>query len=311
MDQLLPDWAQAFDDAEAADTYWELVCEVAHARWGDDITLNYLCGRAEHADGRVARIHNIARDAVGLDPTIQRNGLYNFFSMLDDMKRENELLKHWRWVGPRLRRRLQAEWNCPWPLVHEPIDRDTNWIVSVATESGCVPVAQSWLRDWDIDEPTVWERATQQSMRPKRLRRRVLRTVEGPERARAVLRFDRGLHSFDGDMFTTGLATDLSEWLPEAQGEFGALIVAPTAHQLYVQPIISLDEVPPLIAPLTVLSILHQQTAPNPVSRSVLWYRGPGRLEPCTTYSPKGRITVTADGLLASVLNDYEPHMAA
>ena len=272
-------------------------------------TLTRVC--LEHADGRVAQIHGIARDAVGLDPTTQRNGLYNFFSILDDMKRENELLQDWSWAAPRLRRRLQAEWNCPWALVDQPIDRYTNWIVAVATENGCVPVARNWLDGWGVDEPSVWKRATEQSMRPKRLRRRLLRTVEGPERDGALVKFEGDVHSFDGDMFTTGLVADLSERLPEADGAHGALIVAPTAHQFFARPISSLDEVPPMIAPLTVLSILHQETAPNPVSRSVFWYRGPGRLEPCTTHSPTGLIRVTADEPLASVLEEYERHMAA
>ncbi len=311
MDQLLPEWAQPFDNADTANDYWDLVCEVAHTRWGDDISLNYLWGRAEHTDGWVAQIHNLAKDAVGLDSRTQRTGLYNFFSMFDDMKRENQLFKDWEWAAPRLRRRLQANWECPWQLLDDPIDPYTNWVVAIATESGCAPVAKAWLGDWDADESEVWARATRQSMLPPKLRRRRINQVASVNGDPALLTFDRTLHCFEGDMYTTGLAADLTDRLPGLIGEFGALVVAPTAHQLYVMPVADLAEVPPVVVPLMVMSILRQHTEPNPVSRSVLWYRGPGRLEPCMTYSSEGRITVCAAEPLATILNDYEKQMAA
>ncbi len=311
VDQLLPEWAQPFGDADAADEYWDLVCEIAHTRWGDDITLSYLWGRAEHSDGRVAQIHNIAKDAVGLDRRTQRNSLYNFFSMLDDMKREREQFRDWEWAAPRLRRRLQANWECPWELVDEPVDPYTNWVVALASESGCAPVAAAWLDDWKVDAAEVWERATAHSMRPKRLRRRKIHHVAALDGRPAALTFDKTLHCFDGDMYTTGLAIDLTDRLPGQLGEDGALVVAPTAHQLYVMPITDLAEVPPLVIPLMVMSVLRQHTEPNPVSRSVFWYREPGRLEPCMTYSPEGQISVCAEEPLAKILNDYEKQMAA
>ncbi len=311
MDQLLPQWAQPFDDAQAANDYWDLVCEIAHTRWGNDITLNYLWGRAEHTDGRIAQIHNLAKDAVGLDTLTQRTGLYNFFSMFDDMKRENELFKDWEWVAPRLRRRLQANWECPWQLVDDPIDPYTNWVVAIATESGCAPVAQAWLDDWGVNRAAVWARATRQSMHPPNVRRRTINHVAGAGGNPALLTFDKALHCFDGDMYTTGLAADLTGLFAGQIGEYGALVCAPTAHQLYVMPIADLAEVPPVVVPLMVMSILRQHTEPNPVSRSVLWYRGPEQLEPCMTYSPEGRISVCAAEPLATILHDYDKRMAA
>ena len=311
VDQLLPEWAKPFGDANAADDYWDLVCEVAHARWGDNITLSYLWGRAEHADGRVGQIHNIAKEAVGQDRKTQRTGLYNFFSMLDDMDRERELFSNWEWAAPRLRRRLQANWQCPWDLVDEPVDTYTNWIVAVASETGCAPVAAAWLNDWGVDEAQVWELATAQSARPRGLRRRRIRDVAGLDGRPSAVTFDQTLHCFDGDMYTTGLAHDLTDRLPGSGGVHGALVVAPTAHQLYVMPIADLTEVPPVVIPLMVMSALRQHTEPNPVSRSVFWYRGPGRLEPCMTCSPEGRVTVLAAEPLAGLLHDYERRMAA
>ncbi|MFW2380781.1 MAG: hypothetical protein ACN4GZ_03405 [Acidimicrobiales bacterium] len=310
MDQLLPEWAQSFNGADSANDYWDLVCEIAHSRWGTDITLNYLWGRIEHRDGRIAQIHNIAKDAVGLDRRTQRNGLYNFLSMVDDMKRENELFSDWEWAAPRLRRRLQANWECPWQLVDEPIDPYTNWVVAVAAESGCAPVAAAWLDKWQVGAAEVWERATAQSRHPRNLVRRKMHDVAGLN-GHPALAFDSTLHCFDGDMYTTGLATDLTDELPEPLGENGALVVAPTAHQLYVMPIADLAAVPPMVVPLMVMSALRQHTDTNPVTRSVFWYRGPNRLEPCVTHSAQGRVTVCADEPLATILHDYERQMAA
>jgi hypothetical protein len=311
VDQLLPAWAQPFGDAAAADDYWDLVCEIAQLRWGDDITLSFLWGRAEHHDGRAVQIHNIAKDAVGLDRRTQRNALYNFFSMVDDIEREHALFKKWEWAAPRLRRRLQANWECPWELVDEPVDPHTNWVVAIASESGCAPVAAEWLNHWNVDAAQVWKRATAQSMRPRGLRRRVIDHVAGPNGNPSLLRFGGGLHCLEGDLYTTGLANDLTERLPHPLGEHGALVAAPTAHQLYVMPIGDLVEVPPVVVPLIVMSVLRQYTDPNPVSRGVFWYRGRGRLEPCVTYSNEGRVAVHADEPLATILHDYEKRMAA
>ncbi len=292
MDQLLPEWAQPFGNPNAANDYWDLVCEVTYLRWGDEISLSYLAGKAKHVDGRVAQIHNIARAAVGLPADEQRRGLYNFFSMLDDMKRSIEFLRNWDWVAPRLRRRLQLHWTPGWELLTEPVDAHTQWVVAVDSDSSCSPVNKEWMYDWGVCEEEVWERATAQSLRPRGMRRMQIDEVDGLNGAPSPMRFNDQLYCFEGDMYTSGMAADLTGRFQKSLGEHGALVIAPTAHQLYVHPIRHIEQVPELIAPLTVLSIMRTQTEPNPIGNSILWYREPGVLEPCTEFGPPMRIDV-------------------
>ena len=293
MDQLLPEWAQPFGDADSANDYWDLVCEVASLRWGGEISLSYLAGKVKHSDGRVAQVHNIARAAVGLPTDLQRRGLYSFFSMMDDMKRSVELLRDWEWVAPRLRRRLQFHWEPGWELLTKRVDRHTQWVVAVDSDSSCAPVNTEWLADWGVSEEEVWARATRQSLQPRGMRRLRIDEVEGTNGGPSPMRFNNRLFCFDGDMYTSGLAADLTGRFQRPLGEHGALISAPTAHQLFVHPIEDFAHVPQLIAPLTVLSIMRTETEPNPISNSVLWYRRPGLLEPCTEFTPPMRIDVT------------------
>lgn len=288
----MPDWAQPFHDPDAANRYWDLVCEVATLRWGDEVSLSYLAGQVVHTDGRVAQIHNIARDATGRSLEVQRKGLYNFFSMMDDMPRTRELLNDWQWVRSRLRRRLQTRWEPGWNLVALEVDEHTQWVVAVDTGDSCVPVSAKQLTTWKVSEDEIWALATTQSLRPRGMRRLLIDKVDGLDGQPSSLRFNDRLYCFNGDMYTSGMAADLTGRFQQPLSDLGALVVAPTAHQLFVHPIRDIESVPPLIAPLTVLSVLRTYTEPNPISNSVLWYRGPGVLEPCTQFRQPSTIEV-------------------
>ncbi len=299
MDQLLPEWAQPFGDPLVANDYWDLVCEVAEARWGDDITLSYLEGSARHRDGRVAQFHNIARDAVDRDHDTQRRGLYNFLAMLDDMLRETRQLASWEWAAPRLRRRLQMRWDPPWPILHKSLDLHTDWIVALDTESGCAPVAVEWLADWGVSAETAWERASQQSLANPHI-----------EVGRLGVDDDEVIGLY-GDMCTSGAAMDLTQWFDEPLGDLGALVIAPTAHLLYAVPLRNLAAVADEALQLMVLGGLRMSSEPNPISQSLFWYRGPGRLEPCVSLSPTGSLRIDAGEPLRSRLLDVDHHLAS
>ncbi len=307
MDQLLPDWAQPFGGAGRANAYWDLVCDVSGHRWGGDVSLSYLTGTVTHTDGRVARIHNIARDAVGRTDDVQRQGLYNFFSMMDDMERTRMFLQDWTWVRPRLRRRLQTRWQTEWELVSQPVDEHTQWLVVVDTDDSCVPVNAEQLGCWHVTRDEVWAVATAQALRPRGMRRLLVDEVTGVDGRATPLRFGNRLFCFAGDMYTSGIAADLTGRFQRALTSLGALVIAPTAHQLFVYPIRDVGQVPQLVAPLTVLSVIRTQTEPNPISNSVLWYREPGVLEPCTQFTPPSTIEIacTSDPL-RSVLMEAE-----
>lgn len=279
-DQLLPEWAKPFGDAGDANDYWDLVCEVATLRWGTKPALDYLRGTVTMENGAVLNIGNIAADAIRYDQDTQRRGLYNFFCSFDTFQADAmaDPMRDWEWARPRLRVRLQMAWEPGWKLVARPLDSRTILIVALDHESGCMPLAASKMDEWPVTEEEVWEIATANSVQQDRLERIELAAV----RPR--------IYCFNGGMFTSGIALDLTGRLEQPLGDLGALVACPTAHITYVSPIRSMDRVQDTVARILMLSVMIQRDEPNPISTSVFWYRRPGVLEPGIVLSPPDRM---------------------
>lgn len=299
MDQLLPEWAQPFASPEEANEYWDLVCEVAAARWGDAVTCNYLFGTVMAPGGGVARIDNIARDAVHVrSAEVRRRGLYGFFSMMDDYRPDRlaEQLADWDWVRPRLRARLMGRFDAGIDHVRRRLDRRTDWVLALDLTSGCMPVGADVVGAWPVNGDDLWDLGHRQS---------------GELSARrATMWLDPLVTGFYGNLFTSGLVGDLTDHLNRPIGPLGALVAAPVAHRLYVAPLRSPQETPEAVVRLMSLSILDQETEPNRLSSSILWYRGPGLLEPGLLVGNDG-IEVHLDEPLRSALDDRPGPAAA
>lgn len=298
MDQLLPEWAQPFASPDEANEYWDLVCEVAAARWGEAVTCNYLFGTVMAPGGAVAHIDNLARDAVHVrSAEVRRRGLYGFFSMMDDHRPDRlaEQLADWEWVRPRVRTRLMGRFDAGIGHVSRSLDRRTDWVLALDLTTGCMPVGADVAEAWPMSRNDLWDLGHRQA-------------VSLPAR-RATVWLDPVVTGFDGNLFTSGLVGDLTGRLTQPIGPLGALVTAPVAHRLYVVPLRSPHETPEAVVRLMSLSILDQETEPNRLSSSILWYRGPGRLQPGLSLGKDG-IAVHLDEPLRSAL-DGRPGPAA
>ncbi len=292
-DHLLPEWAQPFRNAEAANNYWDMVCEIATIRWGDQCTLNYLAGTLEMPNGAYLNIANVAIATAGSNPQSQRRGLYNFFASFDQFKpgELEQQMNDWEWVRPRLRIRLQRSWNPGWELLARSIDAQTDLVVALDHDLGSMPLAASKIDKWPVSKAEVWRVATEASA-----------GQGGIERFDLVETYPK-IICFDGGMFTSGIVMDLGGRLQHPVGELGALVSCPTAHITYVSPIRTLVNVQDAVARMLTLSVLCQQSEPNPITTSVFWYRSPGRLEPGVAFTGKNRLDIRFSEPLRSILD--------
>ena len=263
-----PFWARAFVHPDAANDYWDLVVDVATARWGDEVTFDPFSGCLHLEDGARISIANLAADAVHFDPPAQRAGLYSFFSHFDSVRPDRllEFTRSWPDVQGSLRVRLWAG-KMPFAGLSRPITRNVHQVVVLDHPAGCLAVAMKHFDCWGRSEEEVLKLAhanTKDEVKPDV-------TIGARENCMFLW--------FAGGLFTTGLAFDLSE-LPVAVGERGALICAPTSRDLIVMPLHESTNAAAFSIDLLELTLPVVKREPNPLAVDQLWYRGRGDLVP-------------------------------
>ncbi len=296
MDQLLPSWTQSFRHAVAAEEYWELVCETAELRWGDQVTCNFFTGVVQLDSGTAVSIANLARTAPHQDLAARRRGLYHLFATADDVRKSADRPKDWTWAKSRLRSRLQVKWDPPWELMAQSVDVQTNRIVALDHPAGCAPVAITQAERWGVDSDQIWDTAIAQSIGQPGIRH---------------CDVGAGVHRFEGGLFTSGITSDLRYRLPEPLGHLGALVTCPTARVTYVNPLWCLDDLRTTIGRLLHLAVLRHGIEQNPITTSILWYRSPGTLEPAVAVTRRREIHLGPAEPFVSLFDIGDPPSAA
>ncbi len=301
-DDPLPLWANVFGNPGVARSFVSVVSDIVEQRWGPDATFDRSRGQATLLDGRLINFANAACELIGFDEPYWRRYLFSMLSEFDsfdpaELERE---LRSWSQVRGRLRVRLfPTDGDDPidesWELLQRPVSASMSFIVAADAEIGCVPITADVFDHWDTPVDQVWQTAIENTGTQVEYRIAMARTPM------------TGFIMIEGDLYTTGLARDLTGILgAESDGLFqhGALIAAPTSRSLFIQPIIDpklvLDDTVGLIS----AAAQFQHSEPGAMGCDIFWYRGVDNLLGAVEFGPGGSIRTTAPEPLATWLGN-------
>ncbi len=293
----IPPWADVFLDAAIAASFVAVVTDVVEQRWGTDAQFDRALGQVTLADGRLINFANAACELIGFDEPYWRRYL---FSMLSDFESFDAAglqaeLRSWSRIRSRLRVRLFPTGGLD-PLDHpalmaRPIGDSMSLIIAADTDAGCVPISVDISADWNRPDEQAWRCAIKNSR------------TRGRHDVSSVRTFDTSFLMVEGDLFTTGLARDLTSllWRHSADGapRLGALVSAPTSRSLFVQPIDDLPMVATYSAGLITASIQYQAREPGAMGCNLFWYRGVDDLVSAVEFDPGSGVRVVAPEPLA------------
>lgn len=266
----VPEWVSTFKDTETAKLFVAVAADVIEQRWGPEARFDAEVGLVTIAGEPAVSLANPARFLAASDISQWRPHLYNYLSLVDSINPAElvDQLRDWEYIQDRLRvrlyRPLQPE--LAWGLVSRPVSPSTLFAIAADLSVGATALTPQHLDRWDVPVEEVWRRAIANTASSTQ----VVPTMLEKNGFRAV-----DLH---GDLFTSGLALDLSLFLPPL-GQLGALLSAPCSDTLLVMPIASVNDAAQQSRLLVEVTLSWFNSEPHPLSPSVFWYRGPQQLE--------------------------------